>query len=54
MRLPIEIDGPGEMTMDNQTKTSPVALTIFWLYVLIPLVWGVFNTLRSASKLFTG
>jgi hypothetical protein len=57
MRRPIDIidnQGPGEMTMENQTKTSPVALGIFWLYVLVPLAWGVFNTLRSASKLFTG
>lgn len=40
--------------MENQLKTSPVALTVFWLYVLIPLGWGVFNTLLAAGKLFSG
>jgi hypothetical protein len=33
-------------------RTSPVALAVFWLYVLIPLAWGVINTLRQAVKLF--
>jgi hypothetical protein len=37
----------------TQSTTSPVALGIFWLYVLVPLAWGVFNTLQAASKLFT-
>ena len=27
-------------------------LVIFWLYVLIPLAWGVTNTLLQAVKLF--
>lgn len=40
--------------MDKQAKTSPVLLVVFWLYVLIPLGWGVSNTLIAASKLFTG
>jgi F0F1-type ATP synthase assembly protein I len=42
------------MNMENQSKTSPVALIVFWLYVLIPLGWGVLNTLRAAGKLFSG
>jgi hypothetical protein len=54
MRPHIDNHGTGDNAMENQTKTSPVALIIFWLYVLLPLSWGVFNTLRSASKLFTG
>ena len=32
--------------------TSPIALVVFWAYVLIPLAWGVVNTLRQAMKLF--
>ncbi|WP_244817648.1 oxalate:formate antiporter [Caballeronia sp. Lep1P3] len=27
-------------------------LLVFWLYVLIPLAWGVINTLTQAVKLF--
>ncbi|HTI19079.1 MAG TPA: oxalate:formate antiporter [Trinickia sp.] len=33
--------------------TSRVALVVFWAYVLIPLAWGVINTLRQAMKLFS-
>jgi hypothetical protein len=32
--------------------TSKVRLIVFWLYVLIPLSWGVVNTLMQALKLF--
>jgi hypothetical protein len=42
--------------MQNATQTtqqtSPVRLVVFWAYVLIPLTWGVVNTLRQAMKLF--
>jgi len=42
--------------MQNATQTtqqtSPVCLVVFWAYVLIPLTWGVVNTLRQAMKLF--
>lgn len=34
------------------TPTSRIRLAVFWAYVLIPLVWGVVNTLRQALKLF--
>ncbi|KMY85000.1 hypothetical protein BUMB_03485 [Candidatus Paraburkholderia calva] len=27
-------------------------LVLFWLYVLIPLAWGVTNTITQAAKLF--
>lgn len=27
-------------------------MLVFWLYVLIPLAWGVTNTLTQAVKLF--
>jgi hypothetical protein len=39
-------------TQTAQT-TSPVKLVVFWLYVLIPLAWGVVNTLMQAMKLFS-
>jgi hypothetical protein len=27
-------------------------LAVFWIYVLVPLAWGVINTLAQAVKLF--
>lgn len=41
----------------NETSTaaapaSRIRLAVFWAYVLIPLAWGVVNTLRQALKLF--
>lgn len=42
--------------MQNATQTprqtSAVSLIVFWAYVLIPLTWGVVNTLEQAMKLF--
>jgi hypothetical protein len=42
--------------MDNSQSESPPTskglLAIFWLYVLVPLVWGVSNTITQAMKLF--
>ncbi|TAM73626.1 MAG: oxalate:formate antiporter [Candidimonas sp.] len=38
--------------MEQRSTTSPVALAIFWLYVGIPLVWGVWQTLIKATALF--
>ena len=36
-----------------ETRSSNKALlAVFWLYVLVPLVWGVSNTLIQATKLF--
>lgn len=38
----------------NQSNngTSPAALIVFWLYVGIPLIWGVMSTLGKAMALF--
>jgi hypothetical protein len=38
----------------NHTTRQPSAarLIVFWAYVLIPLTWGVVNTLTQAMKLF--
>jgi hypothetical protein len=38
--------------MEERTTTSPVLLIIFWLYVGIPLVLGIWETLVKASALF--
>ena len=43
------------MTQPTSTtvkKTSPVLLALFWLYVSVPLVIGVWETLLKASALF--
>jgi hypothetical protein len=41
------------MNTTVETKSSnKLLLAIFWLYVLIPLAWGVTNTLTQAMKLF--
>jgi hypothetical protein len=42
--------------MNTTTQEHPSnkgLLVIFWLYVLIPLAWGVTNTLMQAIKLFS-
>ncbi len=42
--------------MTNQTAIHPTnnaQLAVFWVYVLIPLAWGVVNTLIEAMKLFS-
>lgn len=42
------------MTNPSQpTKPSHwLLLAIFWLYVLIPLSWGVWSTIKKALALF--
>jgi hypothetical protein len=41
------------MNTTADTKSSnKLLMAIFWLYVLIPLAWGVTNTLTQAMKLF--
>jgi hypothetical protein len=32
--------------------TSKAKLALFWLYVTVPLAWGVVNTISQATKLF--
>ena len=34
--------------------TTSLQLAIAWAFVGIPLLWGVYNTLSNALKLFTG
>jgi hypothetical protein len=39
--------------MQQQPKsTSLVLLITFWLYVAIPLLWGVASTIKKAMALF--
>jgi hypothetical protein len=41
------------MNQTQPTKPShPILLVLFWLYVLIPLSWGVWSTIKKALALF--
>jgi len=33
-------------------KTNPLVVVLFWIYVTIPLAWGVYDTILKAAKLF--
>jgi hypothetical protein len=33
-------------------RTHPVRLLLFWLYVAVPLGWGIWSTLKKALALF--
>ncbi|EEA00676.1 conserved hypothetical protein [Burkholderia sp. H160] len=39
-------------TVQTAHPTNKAMLAVFWLYVMIPLAWGVINTLTQAMKLF--
>ncbi|HTH75286.1 MFS transporter small subunit [Trinickia sp.] len=41
-----------EHAKQTPRQTSTGSLVVFWAYVLIPLTWGVVNTLTQAMKLF--
>jgi hypothetical protein len=38
--------------LDQRPATNKLLLGVFWIYVLVPLAWGVTNTLIQAMKLF--
>lgn len=38
--------------MQPSKKTSLLLLILFWLYVAVPLLWGVFSTIKKAMALF--
>lgn len=40
------------MENDKQKSGSIVWLVLFWLYVALPLLWGVVSTLKKALALF--
>ncbi|RQH03692.1 MFS transporter small subunit [Paraburkholderia dinghuensis] len=39
-------------TMADTKSSNKLLMAVFWLYVLVPLAWGVTNTLIQAMKLF--
>ena len=42
-------------TTDQQPTTTPMALIVFaWTLVGVPLAYGLFQTIKTASSLFTG
>ena len=40
------------MSTTQAHPTNKAKLAVFWLYVMLPLAWGVFNTLSQAMRLF--
>lgn len=38
--------------MEPKKTTSRILLMLFWLYVTLPLLWGVASTIKKASALF--
>lgn len=36
----------------SKKPTSLIALVAFWLYVTLPLIWGVSATIKKALALF--
>lgn len=40
------------MSEQNLKTTRSWRLLLFWLYVTIPLLWGVLSTLKKALALF--
>jgi hypothetical protein len=38
----------------EQTSSSMVLVVVLWAFVLIPLLWGVYQTLTAVVALFTG
>lgn len=40
------------MTQLEHRRTPIWQIMLFWLYVMIPLVWGVIQTLKKAMTLF--
>lgn len=41
-----------ESSEKQGTENHMVLLVLFWTYVLVPLGWGVFQTLKKALALF--
>jgi hypothetical protein len=38
----------------GQTSSSVVLVIVLWALVLIPLLWGIYQTLLGVVALFTG
>lgn len=40
------------MTTQTHISHNPLLVAVFWLYVAVPLAWGVWSTLQKALALF--
>jgi len=40
------------MDQQSSNKTPTWLIIVFWLYVAIPLFWGVVSTIKKAMALF--
>jgi hypothetical protein len=38
----------------GQTSSSMVLVVVLWAFVLVPLLWGVYQTLTGVVALFAG
>ncbi|HTS34908.1 MAG TPA: hypothetical protein VMH04_04490 [Candidatus Solibacter sp.] len=38
--------------MTESSKSSAVVILLAWIFVGIPLSWGIYNTVRNSMKLF--
>lgn len=48
------ISNPAMMANGAQVRpSSPALVGLAWLVVLVPLAWGVYNTLKTSVNLFT-
>lgn len=36
----------------NETRSSPASVAISWLIVGVPLLWGVWETIKKSMALF--
>jgi hypothetical protein len=39
--------------MDGQKKSSPAAVALAWIIVVVPAAWGLTFTVQNALKIFT-
>jgi hypothetical protein len=42
------------MMAERITKTSTVKIALAWLVVILPLAWGVYQSVVKSLPLFTG
>ncbi len=41
------------MTESAEKKSSPILISLAWLIVILPTLWGLNYTVKNALKLFT-
>ncbi|WP_293778550.1 oxalate:formate antiporter [uncultured Oxalicibacterium sp.] len=41
-----------DVAEESHHRTSPVTVLLFWLFVGVPLAWGIWSTLQKAMALF--